>query len=439
MEVIDAYIDATRGVDATGRVNRQLNANYRYAFASMVDSLRGLAGRSDLGRVALKVTWSNNVKAETVRIGDVAYIVYDQFVGQTFRRLTRFTVTEHEVAHLDAYLFKLYANLFLVNGHPRTALEFGLRHHGMKGKHALPPPRMEEQEAWHGLQEHFVLAHELAHWFLRSGTLEAMQARTNFLTSLRAAGSYSEHRRTGSWRMRSLDESVRTWRVSVQRAFGLPPSDSAEQRYRDTYATQTFNYPKNEMEQILQLFSEGNEELIEECVCDGVATNLVGEFAEKVGMTYLDGMRASFAALKNMRFLRQVDAKAKARVNNLPVSAGELTWNSPDVLRWITYRSSLFAIALRRMHGIEHWTHRDAFSLLDYVANSRVLEKFHAPLVSYSVDFYERLHDHAFDIFTKFIAVSAIEELRQDPGYRKINDMTLTQCIIMTKACCSWV
>ncbi|MFF3639084.1 hypothetical protein [Streptomyces sp. NPDC002250] len=437
MELIEAYVTATRGAGASARVTPRFKTFYTYAFASMVDSLRRLAGRSDLGKVALKVTWSNNVKAETVRIEDVTYIVLDQFVGQTFRKLTRFTVREYEARHLDAYLFKLYANLSLVNGHPWAALEFGLCHRRWEDHRVLPRVREEEVEAWLAQQDYFVLAHELAHWFLRSGSLEALAARTNFLASLRVAAAYKEHRKPESWRIRSIDESVRTWRVAYKRAFGALPAASIEQKYRDVYSN--VDAEKTDLDVILPVVSQEDEELVEECICDAIATDLVGEFAERAGMRYVDGLRASFAALQNMRFLRQVDAMTKVRVEDLPISCGRLDWDSPDVIRWVAYRTSVFALTLRKSKGVANWTLRDPFTLLDYVANAATLERVHALLSSYNEAFYERLHDHTFDIFAEAASIYIVKELRCDPEYLKLKVMSLTQCITVAKWCCDWL
>src|SRR4051794_14414686 len=76
----------------------------------------------------LYVTSSPYALTEMLRTSSRTWIVYDQFLGQVFARLSALIDQSADLDSIDAYLAKLYSDRLLVAGRGREALLVALVH-----------------------------------------------------------------------------------------------------------------------------------------------------------------------------------------------------------------------------------------------------------------------------------------------------------------------
>ncbi|KJH65677.1 hypothetical protein [Chromobacterium violaceum] len=127
----------------------------------------------------LFITYSSDRKSELIRIGQTTYLVYDQYLGQSFNRLNRIQYALHGAPMLSqAYACKYVAERLLCLGLTGPAAFFALASRQFvenvkaDGNPFKLPMKVEAiRLELTASQELFVMAHELAHhhWQLDRG------------------------------------------------------------------------------------------------------------------------------------------------------------------------------------------------------------------------------------------------------------------------------
>src|SRR6266850_3499064 len=92
--MIEAYLSASRRLKPPP--SRALLAQYR----SMYDSIVANIPRHD-DTPELFVTYSSERRCEFIRVAGKEYLVYDQYLGQTFNRLNRIQFAKHGAQSLS--------------------------------------------------------------------------------------------------------------------------------------------------------------------------------------------------------------------------------------------------------------------------------------------------------------------------------------------------
>jgi len=162
--MIDGYIKSSRRTKAP---IDQFRKQYEEYFSGLCSNL--LLG-SDIPK--LKITYSTERRCELVKIKDSSFIVYDQYMGQSFNRLNRVHMANHGVAELSkAYGCKYIAEKLVVESELNAAAFFGLLNHQFikvanknERTFEFDPEKEVRRNQLTIVQEIFIMSHELAHF-----------------------------------------------------------------------------------------------------------------------------------------------------------------------------------------------------------------------------------------------------------------------------------
>lgn len=116
----------------------------------------------------LIVTYSPKRNAELITVRDEPFLIYDQYLGQTFNHLNTVSQTPSKESVLKVYSYKILAEEFRLRGDKNKAVFFGLKY-GLLASWARQKllPAMQnaryKRSTYTHIQEVYVLCHELAH------------------------------------------------------------------------------------------------------------------------------------------------------------------------------------------------------------------------------------------------------------------------------------
>jgi hypothetical protein len=162
--MIDEYLAAARRVKPA---SEPLVAHYNFCYESLLGLTKESASNPEL-----YVTYSAERRCELITVGQRTYLVYDQYLGQTFNRLNRIQYATHGSQDLSRALASKYlAERLLQLGSPVIAGFLGMVAHQFENnvkEEGNPFELSRENEATRVnlivAQELFVIAHELAHF-----------------------------------------------------------------------------------------------------------------------------------------------------------------------------------------------------------------------------------------------------------------------------------
>jgi len=171
----DRQLSATFGDDHAKRVLAPLESLYRRYYDETWQRYAELTvnhgGRLD-DPPQFHVVHSPKSYPHNIRSAGEVAIIYDQHLGQVFNRLTALTLEDASPALVDCYLQKLFAQRCYVVGDFDSAALFGsvayLMKSNLKNDKQQSPALDAMRSVLVGLQERFVIAHELAHTALGS-------------------------------------------------------------------------------------------------------------------------------------------------------------------------------------------------------------------------------------------------------------------------------
>ncbi|MEV4535275.1 hypothetical protein AB0J82_15730 [Asanoa sp. NPDC049518] len=460
-EIVRSFLLATRGTAEPQDPRLPLARIYAEQFNVCAAIMRDLVAPEKLPPVRLHITYSQEAKAETLRLGDGSIVIYDQYLGQVFSQLNRLVVKPTSFRAITCYLFKICANLSLINGYPQEAMDYGLMHLRLRpqtadgyqpwseltdpiGFHDAPEPerqprfRFTEQDrgAFSFLQEAFVLCHELAHHLLRARSLAALTARRRLIECFELGRTYHEIMREDGRigdPVRRADALLSDWIILHQRMFGRAPTPTEIQREVDHMASQS---DERDVDVARLLADPG---MAEECLCDLFAADVVGQLARSIGKRHGDGVLASFMALHWMRLIRTLAVAAPRVARD---DAQEVT---PTDLAGEHARLQIFrrtAVGLRGRGFMGARTLLDASGLdgggrpesRRLTAMHQHLQVFHLEMSDFNRQYWDRLGDY---VERYFLAAASVElqDLRAHPRHQSL-DLPPDQAIIIARWAC---
>ena len=265
--------------------------------------------------------------------------------------------------------------------------------------------------------EVFVLAHELTH-FLYHTDPQAMLLLEDYYLELIAAvrpgdrGSPKVTRKNRAARI-----SAATTRLGGRQRL-LREQGEAVPRRSGTDAIERFN---SSLPGYLSTIAPMTPDLLEECVCDGVAALVSGGWALRNGIRIGDSVLASFLALHNLRLLRWIDTRAAYLRDDAPAGAPVRNDRSEAIVGQTQLRFDLFRYIIDAWLSAM-WSHLQPDTILPGGPRQRGGA---AGLIDAMIDLNEQyaevILDHATSSFEADFAESlaTIEldaALRRDPG-----------------------
>jgi hypothetical protein len=284
-------------------------------YSSAAESLWAHLGESfDHGsrpKPSFDVVHSAIARPTTFRNGRSETLVYDQYLGQIFNRLTSLTIEDATAQAVDQYVYKLYAQRAFVVGKFWTSALFGLAAKAALGQVDQPSKEgttQAERGQLVAAQEIFVIGHELVHTCLSRDSVGAGE-RTSWYTDLMCVAhkapfyhvdfpGLSDRKEIEAAFDEEYMESIR----SALRRRGIPTSDLPP-RVRDPEETRFLLEMRERMVQIVI----GQTGLLEECVCDAFAVIATLKALIRHGHNPVAVASGAVLALHHLRLIQFLD------------------------------------------------------------------------------------------------------------------------------------
>jgi hypothetical protein len=269
---LDEYLRASRRVQDP---KPALIAHYEALFEPLRLGIQGY----NLQPPELVVTFSPQRRCETIQIGGDAFLIYDEYLGQTMNYLNRVLFNAKNGDAVQAYAMKYIAENLRIRQRPLNASMFALAYGKMRNSAKLgTTTSARERGGMTTLQEVFVIAHEVAH--------------------LLYAGSKA-FRVDGSDRAQSILLELEENRHRTDTA------DKLRERYGMTFPEAELIEVEDERIKIVRAHGTRH---IEEIACDHWSFRNCLDFADVVlRMPREQSFRAILVTLRHLRALRYFD------------------------------------------------------------------------------------------------------------------------------------
>lgn len=281
-ESLKRYLSASR------RISSRIPAFDRYnkLYSSVLKYMRNGPEPSP----ELVTIYSQQRKSEIVSFNGKEFLLFDQYLAQTFSQLNRIFFHAKDAMPAIGYGCKVVAEQLLLSGRPRLAVLFGLSYQKISVDHKLPSGVNDlESTATRAilttLQEFYIMAHEMGHFLVRYDRL-----RSSGIPEM-----VHEH-------LNDQITSKQEW-------------DSAEllHKYRERYGE-----PPEDMSETLKATVEFKRLLLErygpalevELVCDIYANFVVFHVAEEMNLDQRHTSESLFLAFKYLRLLQHMKYSA---------------------------------------------------------------------------------------------------------------------------------
>jgi hypothetical protein len=239
----------------------------------------------------LIVSYSMKRGCENIKIRGTNYLIYDQYLGQSFARLNRilFAATDAHQELVFSYAFKFLAEKHIAFGRLHRALTFAVSHRMLLEEvrklgdpFTMPEEDERSRHSFTVCQEYFVLAHELSHAsFALAGPLDRSLIE-------------EEYRKIRHWIEQSFftdrnfddlmtDSQLEAAEVLRQRVEGLGGNESLRARY-------------------LEILDASKDGLIREVLCDRLACDMAFRVLREV--EGVEVLRIATAVALSFRYLR---------------------------------------------------------------------------------------------------------------------------------------
>lgn len=180
----ETLIRIAYGSDCQVRVQPQLAQLYRQLSALLWSLLTEKFQDQRTGRPEVLVVHSPSARAMTIQMSGLPrYLVYDQYLGQVFNKLTRLALEDASTSEVDAYLMKLFAQRAYVSGDFRSAAAMGIAARARRPPATSPEEGLARRSRLVLAQEAFIIAHEMVHTLLAADATQA-EARGEWYSSL---------------------------------------------------------------------------------------------------------------------------------------------------------------------------------------------------------------------------------------------------------------
>jgi IrrE N-terminal-like domain len=255
----------------------------------------------------LHVVHSPIARPTSVRTNAGDHVIFDQYLGQLFSRLTRIEMSDAPAQVVDAYLFRLYGQRLLIAGMSREAAAFALASKSTatddEREHALAED--EEQLRIRSLmthvQEAFAIGHELMHLALHDDATyrELSEVFDDVIERAIAAKREAAKARTDDGRMSLFNRQYLDDVLQVYRRRGIDTADLAEPDDPDSYFADADDID------LPAVFVRPDVRL--EAMCDLFAATSVANVLGDIGLTAIDVMATTTLALQHLRLVQLLD------------------------------------------------------------------------------------------------------------------------------------
>lgn len=158
-EVVRFYLTVNR---RTAPQNTILQSQYQDIYSNIC-GFTGLMEKLP----PLVVTYSTSRRSEIVTVRKRDYLVYDQYLGQTWNILNQIYFNSGDSLHVQTYACKYLAEGLRDRCNLNGAKGFAVIYADLKSSHPLPLDNVDKRAMYTLAQETFLIAHELAHLALR--------------------------------------------------------------------------------------------------------------------------------------------------------------------------------------------------------------------------------------------------------------------------------
>jgi len=159
---LDEYILLTRTLSSNSPPLEAMYAKYYKIILSIFGNSPSLP--------KLKVIYSLQRSAEIIDLSGKEFLIYDQYLGQTFNMLNRILLNSTDTMDSEMYFFKLLSERFAVKGENKIAQLLAYMHHIMKGKYFSYKSDKDilQRAIFTYSQEVFIISHEIAHLLIEN-------------------------------------------------------------------------------------------------------------------------------------------------------------------------------------------------------------------------------------------------------------------------------
>lgn len=156
--IIDDYITATRFIKGEAKLS--------FYYQSMYDSILSLIDMDNLPR--LVVCYSTDRRCEFLSFEDDEYIIYDQYLGQTFNMLNRIYFNSSDKYDMVTYAYKILAEIYHSSAEEEISQICYIAYYQNSDEHKTykKDKNLYLRLQYTYYQEFFVIMHEVAHWYL---------------------------------------------------------------------------------------------------------------------------------------------------------------------------------------------------------------------------------------------------------------------------------
>lgn len=256
----------------------------------------------DLTEVELKMVYSTNKTAETIKINGKNYLIYDRYLGQVFNMLNRLHFNSSEPDEAWYYSYKLLAEEFQLSGRPDIGLILGLAYSENIDKSSTYKidKDLPNRTSYTLLQETFVMVHELIHYsgYAKPGSesFETVRANTIDLINDRYVT------KSGKIRYDILQSLLSDYHENI---YGKDDS------YKDFLDNKQINTIKADWDNGYSAYTQGlinilqkSDNVIEEIICDDLSVMILIEIMGKEFNYSMEKiLNGAYLALLNLRTL----------------------------------------------------------------------------------------------------------------------------------------
>ena len=308
--VIDDYIMSKRFIKKEPPLS-QFYLNWYNIFLSIIDW-------DKLHREPPKLVtcYSTERTCEFVSMNEEDYIIYDEYLGQTFNKLNRIFLNSTDKFDIITYAYKIMAEIYHFSSkielsqlclvayaennemHQTYKREKDL---GIRGKYTF-------------IQESFVLMHEVVHWHL---------SNKDIISTISKKRSQLMDHLLDMQRIDDPDQ-VKAFLDDIDAVFDSPYGSYKEyitpKRYKEYEIS--FKAKKNIFFEYMMELVKTSDDFIEECLCDNIATEfLVNIMTAMFGIDIEECLQIIYVGLENLgilTILRNETLKEK-KDDNIPV------------------------------------------------------------------------------------------------------------------------
>lgn len=376
--VINDYIMSKRFIKDSSNLSC---VNPDIYYSNMYNTISAAIDLNKLNRrlPELVTCYSTERTCEFVSMKDREYIIYDQYLGQTFNMLNRVYFNSKDKYDIVSYAYKVLAEIYHFSSQTELsqlcliAYIENIKQHTSYQSEQNPAVRT----IYTYFQELFVLMHEVAHWHLLSKDKTGIiNIKRDLLTDYYQA-------------MLNLNDPERTNSILSDMDAVLDNSRSSFHEYVDPELYKeldaSIEATQNEYLRAAMELIKTSDDFIEECICDEIAANFLKPLMFSMyGIDAEECLQIIYLGLQNLELLTILRAEALKNKENKKI---------PTYLIELNLRNGYFRNIV-------------PLSLGDF--DSKGKQKYHERFVSTNRKFTKIIKDPVL-----FLLTNALNDLKQ--------------------------